>query len=70
MSTNSKVNRTTHQAADQKLIDGLKKHEATIPSLVIGGTSLKTTDIIGYPASTHRRRAMRRLRPRLLGSPA
>lgn len=47
MSTNSKVNRTTQQAADQKLIDGLKKHEATVPSLVIGGTSIKTTDIIG-----------------------
>jgi hypothetical protein len=41
------LNRTQQQTGDQKLIDGLKKHEATVPSLVIGGSSLKTADIIG-----------------------
>jgi hypothetical protein len=47
MSTNSKANRMTQQTADQKLIDGLKKHETTVSSLVIGGASFKTADIIG-----------------------
>ncbi len=46
MSTNTK-NRTTQQVGDQKLIDGLNKHAQTIPSLVIGGTSLTTAAIIG-----------------------
>jgi hypothetical protein len=41
------LNRTQHQDADQKLIDGLNKHAQTIPSLMIGGTSYKTADIIG-----------------------
>ncbi len=47
MATNAKVNRTMQQTVDQKLIIGLKKHEATVPSFVIGGTSFKTADIIG-----------------------
>jgi hypothetical protein len=38
-------NRSTQQAVNQKLIDGLKKHEQTLASLVIGGTSFKTADI-------------------------
>jgi hypothetical protein len=50
MSTNTTPNtknRTTQQVGDQKLIDGLNKHSQTIPSLVIGGTSLTTAAIIG-----------------------
>jgi hypothetical protein len=39
-------NRTTQQVSVQKLIDGLNKHSQTIPSLVIGGTSLTTAAII------------------------
>ena len=40
------VNRTQYQDGDQKLIDGLTKHQQTIASLVIGGTSYKAADII------------------------
>jgi hypothetical protein len=40
-------NRTRQQTADQKLIDGLTKHEKALSSLLIGGTSLKTADLIG-----------------------
>lgn len=40
------ANRTQQQTADQNLVDGLKKHEQTLSSLVIGGTSLKTADIL------------------------
>src|SRR5258708_40314719 len=43
----TQLNRTQQQTGDQNLIDGLKKHEQTLPSLLIGGTSLKTADIIG-----------------------
>jgi hypothetical protein len=42
-----KKNRTDETAADQKLIDGLTKHAATITSLVIGGVTMATKDIIG-----------------------
>jgi len=45
MSTNSKVNRSSRQAADQKLMDGVNKHEKTLPSLLIGGASITPTDI-------------------------
>lgn len=41
-----KKNRTDETAADQKLIDGLTKHAATITSLVIGGVTMATKDII------------------------
>ncbi|MDP9001320.1 MAG: hypothetical protein M3O46_14560, partial [Myxococcota bacterium] len=40
-------NRSQQQTDDQSLIDGLKKHEQTLPSLTIAGTSLKTADLIG-----------------------
>jgi hypothetical protein len=44
---NSKItNRTSQESADQKLIDGFTKHNATLATLVIGGTSYKTTDVI------------------------
>jgi hypothetical protein len=47
MGTNTpKKNRTDETAADQKLIDGLNKHAATITSLVIGGVTMATKDII------------------------
>jgi hypothetical protein len=39
-------NRTQRTTANQNLIDGLKKHQDTLPSLVIDGTSYKTADII------------------------
>ena len=40
------TNRTNQESADQKLIDGFTKHNATLATLVIGGTSYKTTDVI------------------------
>ncbi|MGH7271253.1 MAG: hypothetical protein ACREJ3_12570 [Polyangiaceae bacterium] len=49
MSTNSSrndSNSTKQQIADQKLIDGLNKHSATITTLVIGGTSLAPAALI------------------------
>ncbi len=39
-------NRTKQQNADQKLIDGVTKHAATIPTVVIGGSSYTTAAII------------------------
>jgi len=47
MSTNNRsLNRSQQQVADQKLIDGLTKHAATIPFVVIGGTSLSPAALI------------------------
>jgi hypothetical protein len=46
MSTTTKSSRITHQAADQKMIDGFTKHAQTLTSLLIGNTTLKATDII------------------------
>jgi hypothetical protein len=43
----SNNNRTLQQTADQTLIDGLEKHQATFTSLTFGGTTLKTADLIG-----------------------
>jgi hypothetical protein len=40
------INRTQRQTSDQNLIEGLKKHEQTLSSLVIGATPLKTADLI------------------------
>jgi hypothetical protein len=40
------TNRNDEIAAEQKIADGLKKHEQTLTSLVIGGTSYKTADVI------------------------
>jgi hypothetical protein len=39
-------NRTQRVTANQNLIGGLQKHQDTLPSLVIDGTSYKTADII------------------------
>jgi hypothetical protein len=46
MATKSNINRTQQQDGDQKLIDGLNKHNQTITSLMIGGTSQTTAAII------------------------
>jgi hypothetical protein len=40
------TNRSQQQSAEQKMIVGLQKHEQTLTSLVIGGTTYKTADII------------------------
>jgi hypothetical protein len=40
------VNRTRQQNADQKLIDGLTKHRATITSLPIGGKTLTPDEVV------------------------
>jgi hypothetical protein len=46
MATKSRINRTTQQNRDQKLIDGLTKYSSTVPSLIIGGVSYTTAAII------------------------
>jgi hypothetical protein len=46
MTTKATTNRTNRQAADQKLLDGVTKHEQAITSLTFGGTSYKPADII------------------------
>jgi hypothetical protein len=47
MSSNvPKKNQTDQTVADQKLIDGLTKHAATLPSIVIAGTSTTTAAIV------------------------
>jgi hypothetical protein len=46
MATKNIANRTAQQAADQKLMDGITKHEQAITSLTIGGTSFKPADIL------------------------
>ena len=45
-SNTPKDNRTSEIAADQKLIDGLTKHAATLPSFLIAGVSTTTTNVI------------------------
>jgi hypothetical protein len=46
MSTNQKTNRLEQQANDQALINGLKKHQSTLPSVLVGGTALPTATVI------------------------
>jgi hypothetical protein len=46
MSTNTKLNRVQQQAADQKMVDGLTKYAPTIPSFLVGGASIKPSDVI------------------------
>jgi hypothetical protein len=47
MGTNTpNTNRTDEMTADQKLIDGLNKHAASIPGIVIAGASATTKDIV------------------------
>jgi hypothetical protein len=40
------TNRNQQVSAEQKMIVGLQKHEQTLTSLVIGGTTYKTADVI------------------------
>src|ERR1017187_5422976 len=42
----TKPNRIQQQTADQSLIDGLTKHENSLSSFLVGGTSFRTSDII------------------------
>src|SRR5450432_1410480 len=47
MGTNTpKKNRIDETNADQTLIDGLKKHEAAIPTVAIAGSTVTTKDIV------------------------
>jgi hypothetical protein len=46
MSTRPKINHATQMAADQSLIDGLTKHAATLVTLLVGGSTLKTSDLV------------------------
>ena len=47
MTINSKKNVTQQNAADQALIDGFTKHQATIPaSFIIAGAAVPTTTIV------------------------
>ncbi len=41
-----KQNRNAETTADQNLADGLSKHAATIPSIMVGGASVATKDIV------------------------
>jgi hypothetical protein len=41
------ISRAERLTGDQKLIEGLEKHEAILPFLVIAGASFKTADVIG-----------------------
>ena len=41
-----KRNRLDQTAAEQKLVDGMSKHEQTIPSFVLAGGPVATKDII------------------------
>ncbi len=38
--------RNEQQIADQALIDGLTKHATSVPTLMIGGTTVQTADVI------------------------
>jgi hypothetical protein len=44
--TNATVSRQNQQNKDQNLIDGLKKHEQTVTSLLIDGAAVTTANII------------------------
>ena len=46
MSTNQKLNRMDQQVTDQAMADGLAKHAKTLPSFLLGSTSVQTTDVI------------------------
>ena len=46
MTTKNKTNNTARLAADQALIDGLVKHAATLLTLLVSGSTIKTTDLV------------------------
>jgi hypothetical protein len=46
MSTRVKRNQASQTAADQSLIDGFTKHAATLLTLLVGGSTVKTSDLV------------------------
>jgi len=46
MSIKKKNNQATQTAADQSLIDGFTKHAATLITLLVGGSTVKTIDLV------------------------
>jgi hypothetical protein len=46
MSRQTKINKTEQLGSDQAFMAGLQKHQATIPSLTIGGVPIPTTSLI------------------------
>jgi hypothetical protein len=46
MSTKTKLNKVNQQAADQSLIDGFTKHAPTLTSFLVGGATIKASDVI------------------------
>ncbi|HEY1691046.1 MAG TPA: hypothetical protein VGG39_02725 [Polyangiaceae bacterium] len=44
--SSQKLTKDQQNTADQNLIDGLQKHEATLPSILIAGVPVPTTSII------------------------
>ena len=46
MTINRKNNHATQTAADQSLIDGFTKHAATLITMLVGGSTVKTSDLV------------------------
>jgi hypothetical protein len=46
MSIKSKNTQASQMAADQSLIDGFTKHAATLLTLLVGGSTVKTSDLV------------------------
>jgi hypothetical protein len=46
MTTNAKINRINQKVSDQNLSDGLKKHQSTLASFGIAGTSSTVADVL------------------------
>jgi hypothetical protein len=46
MTTNTKINRIDQKVSDQNLSDGLKKHQSTLASFAIAGTSSTVADVL------------------------
>jgi hypothetical protein len=46
MATKAKTNQASQLADDQSLIDGFTKHAATLLSLLVGGSTVKTSDLV------------------------
>jgi hypothetical protein len=46
MTVKNKDNQATQMAADQSLIDGFTKHAATLVTLLVAGSTVKTSDLV------------------------
>jgi len=46
MATKQRTNQATQKAADQAMIDGFTKHAATLLALLVGGSTVKTSDLV------------------------